>query len=347
MSYHHRVRRRRIQPPEIRDRPPADVPLHRVHLFERKGEESVLRVGLEENWFNDIYHQALTIEWPAFIAWSLGLYLLTNVVFALLYMLEPSGVTKARPGDFGDFFFFSVQTMATVGYGVMSPVSRYSNLVMTAETFFGMMFTAVATGLVFARFSRPNARVLFSDVAVISRQDDKMTLSVRLANRRRSQILAADVEATLVHLVPTSEGKLVRRYDSLKLVRQHSPVFALTFIAEHVLDETSPLYGATRASLVAEEAEIIITVTGLDNITSQTVHASAAYGPENIVWNQRFADIIGYTDDGYRVIDYRRFHTTEPGEQPPPDVIPEVPVAAAAPAERGAHAPHHQPKPAA
>jgi inward rectifier potassium channel len=327
MSYHHHIRRRRVDPTEIRDRPPVDVPLHRVHLFERKGEESVLRIGLEDGWLGDIYHRALTIGWLSFLCWGVGLYLTANVIFALLFMLDPSGVANTHAGDFADFFFFSVQTLATIGYGLMAPTSHYTNIMVSIEALLGMMFNALSTGLVFARFSRPNARVLFSNVAVIARQDDKMTFSVRLANRRRSQILAADVEATLVHVVPTSEGHLVRRYDTLKLVRQHSPIFALTFLAEHVLDETSPLFGATPASMEAEEAEIIITVTGLDNITSQTVHASAAYGPENIVWNQRFTDIIRYTNDGYRVIDYRYFHTTQPGEQPLPEVIGEVPTA--------------------
>jgi len=326
MNYLHRIRRRRIRPDDIRDRPPVDVPLRRVHMFERKGEESVLRVGLKDNWLSDLYHKTLVVGWPTFIAVSVGLYLLANVLFALLYMLQPAGVETARPGNFRDFFFFSVQTLTTIGYGKLIPVSVYSNSIMTVESLTGILFNALVTGLGFARFSRPRARVLFSNVAVIGKQDGKVTFSVRLANKRRSTMLSADVEATFVHLVRTKEGKALRRYDSLKLIRQHTPVFALTFIAEHVLDETSPLYGATKASMIAGEAEIIITVTGLDNTTSQSVHASAAYGPENIVWNQRFVDIVGYTDDGYRVIDYRRFHETEMGEQPPSGVIFENPI---------------------
>ncbi|MGP8025381.1 MAG: ion channel [Acidocella sp.] len=329
MSYIHRIRRRRISPDDIRDRPPTDVPLHRVHMFERKGEESVLRVGLEENWLGDLYHKTLVVGWPTFIFVSVGLYLLANILFALLYMLQPAGVETARPGHFLDFFFFSVQTITTVGYGKLIPVSLYSNSIMTLESLSGILFNALVTGLGFARFSRPRARVLFSNVAVISRQDGKTTLSVRLANKRRSTMLSADVEATFVHLVRTKEGKALRRYDSLKLTKQHTPVFSLTFIAEHVLDETSPLYGATKASLVEGEAEVIITVTGLDNTTSQSVHASAAYGAENIIWNRRFVDVVGYTDDGYRVIDYRRFHETEMGEQPPPEVIAEKTIALA------------------
>ena len=280
MNYYRHAMRRRLASSDIHDRPPTDVPLRRLHMFERKGEESVLRVGLEDNWLTDIYHKTLVIGWPAFIAWSVGLYVLANILFALLYMLQPASVAAARPGNFGDFFFFSVQTLTTVGYGRLMPVTLYSNSIMTMECLSGMLFNALATGLAFARISRPNARVLFSNVAVVSRQDDKPTLSVRLANRRRSTILAADVEATLVHLVRTSDGRIVRRFDNLKLLRQHTPVFSLTFIAEHVLDEASPLHGATMASLEAEEAEIIITVAGLDNTTSQTVHASAAYGPE-------------------------------------------------------------------
>jgi inward rectifier potassium channel len=286
--------------------------MRRLHMFERKGEESVLRVGMEKSWLTDLYHRTLVIGWSAFIGWFVWVYIIVNVLFGLLYMLDPHGVTATQPGHFFDFFFFSVQTFSTVGYGRLTPVTPFANLIVTCECLTGTLLNALFTGLAFARFSRPNARVLFSKVAVVSHQEgDHLTLSVRLANQRRSSLLAADVEATLIHLVSAADGRLVRRLDSLKLVRERTPIFALTFLAEHIIDETSPLSGVTRESLEARNAEIIITVNGLDNVTSQTVHASAAYGAENIIWNQRFVDIVGYADDGYRVVDYRRFHTTE------------------------------------
>jgi inward rectifier potassium channel len=210
-----------------------------------------------------------------------------------------------------------VQTFTTVGYGRLIPTATYSNLIASGELFAGMLVNAMLAGLAFARFSRPKARVLFSDVAVVTRQSGRQVFCVRLANERRSNIFAADVEATLVRLVQGPDGKLVRRYESLKLTRHHTPIFSLTFIAEHVLDETSPLHGINATSMQLEEAEIVITVSGLDNVTSQVVHASAAYGHDTILWHRRFADIVGYTNDGYRVIDYWRFHTTENCEHPP------------------------------
>jgi inward rectifier potassium channel len=239
-------------------------------------------------------------------------YIGGNVLFALLYLLEAGAITNARPGSFADAFFFSVQTMATIGYGHMAPASLYANLLVTVETMFALMVVAIATGLAFARFSRPTARVQFSRVAVIGPHDGRPTLSVRLANERRNQILQAEVTMTFVRDEPTAEGGIMRRFYDMKLLRHRTPIFAMTFSLLHVIDKGSPLFGATAASLDAQNAELVVTATGLDETIAQPVHARTSYLPDEILWNRRFVDLIGYTEDGRRAIDYRRFHETEP-----------------------------------
>jgi inward rectifier potassium channel len=267
---------------------------------------------LPRPWLGDLYHVALRLSWPSFLLGGALLYLAANAGFALLYLVEPGAIANARPGSFRDAFFFSVQTIATLGYGVMAPATFYANLVVTAETGSGLLLLAVATGLVFARFSLPTARMLFSRVAVIGPYNGSPTLSLRVANQRRNQILEAEVAAMLLRDEKTVEGTLIRRFYDLKLARTRTPVFALTFTVMHEIDHTSPLHGATAASLAAENAELIVTASGVDETIATRVHARTSYLPHEILWHHRFADVIGWTDDGCRVVDYRRFHDTEP-----------------------------------
>ena len=181
---------------------------------------------------------------------------------------------------------------------------------MTVETGVGLMLIAVATGLVFARFSRPTARVLFSRVAVIAPHNGVPTLSFRAANLRHNQILQAVVNVVLLRDEETQEGEMIRRFYDLKLARQRSPVFAMTFTVMHAIDRDSPLYGATAGTLQEQNAELIVTGTGIDETMAQPVHVRTSYLPHEILWSHRFVDLFGWTEDGRRVIDYRRFHDT-------------------------------------
>jgi inward rectifier potassium channel len=273
--------------------------------------DATLTVGLPRPWVRDLYHQMLRMGWCPFLLLGAALYVALNVVFALLYLLQPGAIANAQPGSFADAFFFSVQTVASIGYGQMYPATRYANIVMTVEAASGLLILALATGLVFARFSRPTARILFSRVAVIGPHNGRPTLSFRLANQRRDQILQAEVGAHLLRDEETAEGVTLRRFYELKLHRHRTPVMAMTFSVMHEIDEASPLWGATAASLAALNAEIVVTATGIDETSADPVHARTSYLPEEILWGHRFADIIGRTEDGSRVIDYRRFHDTE------------------------------------
>ena len=255
----------------------------------------------------DVYHTLLTIGWAGFFAALALAYVVFNLVFGMLYLLA-GGIGNARPGSFADAFFFSVQTMATIGYGQMYPQSFAANLLMTVEVLLGMSGLALATGLIFARFSRPTARVIFSRVAVIAPYDGVPTLMFRAANQRRNQILEAQVSVSLLRDETTAEGGYIRRFHDMALARARTPMFSLTWTVMHPIDKASPLHGATAESLKAEKAEIVIGLIGLDGTFSQTVHARHSYVADEIVWNRQFADVLLWLEDGTRVIDYRRFH---------------------------------------
>src|SRR5947207_3451135 len=235
-----------------------------ARLIARETAGQTRAIGLRRPWFGDLYHFALRLSWCSFLLGGVALYVAANAVFALCYLVQPGAIANARPGSFADAFFFSVQTMATVGYGQMSPATLYANLIVTIETAVGLGSFAVAAGLVFARFSRPTARILFSRVAVIGPYNGVPTLSFRLANQRRNQILQAEVTLTLLRDERTAEGTLIRRFYDLNLARYRSPVFALTFTVMHPIDRDSPLSDATAASLAAQNAELIVTATGID-----------------------------------------------------------------------------------
>jgi inward rectifier potassium channel len=305
-----RIRRKSARP--LRSEPPKGSTAPPARLISRETADQTLALGLRRPWFGDLYHFMLRLSWWSFLLGGVALYIAANAVFALLYLLEPGAIGNARPGSFADAFFFSVQTIATIGYGQLVPATLYANLLVTLETASGLMFLAIATGLVFARFSRPTARMLFSRVAVIGPHNGQPTLSLRLANQRRNQILQAEVAATLVRDERTEEGVLIRRFYDLTLSRYRSPVFALTFTVMHVIDRDSPLYGASAASLAAQNAELVVTASGIDETIAQRVHARTSYLPDEIFWGHRFVDVIGWTEDGRRVIDYRRFHDTVP-----------------------------------
>jgi inward rectifier potassium channel len=302
--------RRRQQTAPLSPAPPDGSEAHLFHLVARGTADQVIAVGLRRELFTDLYHRTLTVPFPVFFAVGSSLYIVANVAFAFLYLLQPGAVLNAQPGSFLDAFFFSVQTMATIGYGVMSPATVYANLLMTVETAVGLMFVALTTGLLFARFSRPTARVLFSRFAVVGPHNGRPTLTVRLANQRRNQMLAAEVTMTLVRDELTAEGMLLRRFYDLKLLRDHSPVFAMTFTVMHEIDDESPLSGVSAETLAANNAEIVIVASGIDETLVQTVHARTSYLPHEILWGHRFADVMGYTEDGRRAIDYARFHDT-------------------------------------
>lgn len=283
-----------------------------VRLVDLRGDFNVVQLASDPSRWNDLYHLLLTLPWSYFMGLLVLTYVGLNTLFALAFLLGGGGIANARPGAFSDAFFFSVQTMASIGYGAMYPTTPYANLIVTIEAIIGVLWLAIATGLMFARFARPTARVLFSQVAVIAPHNGVPTLMLRAANQRGNQILEAQMRVTLVRNVVTSEGEFMRRFFDLTLERSQTPIFALTWLVFHAIDETSPLVGMTPELFAETESEIVVTLTGIDETFSQTIHTRHSYIPNEIFWNMRFADILTKTSDGRRAVNYDRFHEVIP-----------------------------------
>jgi inward rectifier potassium channel len=269
-------------------------------------------MGAWHSYWRDPYHLLLTVPWTGFLAIITLGYVATNALFALAYLLAGDGIANAQPGSFPDAFFFSVQTLASIGYGAMYPKTLYTNIIVSIEAMVGLMGIAVMTGLVFARFSRPTARVLFSQVAVIAPHEGVPTLAFRAANQRRNQILEAQLRVYLMRDEITSEGHFIRRIHDLKLLRHQTPSFSLTWLVMHPIDEHSPLFGMTAESLIDTKTMLVASLSGIDETVAQNVQARYTYYASDILWNTRFVDVISHTSDGHRYIDYNRFHDVYP-----------------------------------
>ena len=277
----------------------------------KEGRSNLVKLGLSRAFFTDLYHSWLVASWRRVFGVVIAMYLSINGVFALLY-LAVGGIENAQPGSLSDAFFFSVQTLATIGYGRMSPVTIGAHLLVTVEAFCGITGVALITGLMFAKFARPTARVLWSDVCVVAMQDGVPSLMLRVANARGNQVVEAQLRVGLMTSEITAEGESVRRMHDLRLVRPSTAVFALSLLVVHPIDEKSVLYGQTTEALKAMNAEVFVSLTGLDETFNQTIHSRHSYTIDEILWGRRFVDLIGPLPDGRIAIDYTRFHQTRP-----------------------------------
>jgi len=268
-------------------------------------------IGHDPHWYSDLYHHLTRMSWPAFFGWYALTFLLINLLFATLYMLDPHGLSPAGPGDtmgpFARAFFFSVHTVATVGYGNVYPVSWIANLITVVEIAIGILVFALTSGLIFARFSRPTARVLFSNVAIVREFEGYPTLMFRVANQRTNFILEASMRLSVLRFEHVGAEPMRRFYD-LPLVRSSSPVFALSWLVMHRIDETSPFYGMTQEDYDASEDEIVCLLSGTDASVSQPIHARHAYARGNVFWDHNFVDVLSMDDSGRRWIDFGKFH---------------------------------------
>jgi len=280
---------------------------HRTTRLPGSGRE-VVTIGVRTSPLRDAYHSLLTARWAQFFVLVLFAYLGANLLFASGYLAIGDGIEEARPGNFSDAFFFSVQTMATIGYGKMAPRGLAANLLVTLEALIGLLGLALVTGLVFAKFSRPTARVLFSRNMVITRFDGVPSLLLRIANERGNQIAEAQAHLVLMRTERTAEGEVVRRVHDLRLRRSQSAFFAFTWLLVHPITRDSPLHGETPESLREKDVDLVASMTGLDETLSQSVHARHAWTPDQILWNHHFADVVATLPDGRRAIDYRKFH---------------------------------------
>jgi len=271
-------------------------------------------VGKWYNYWRDPYHLLLTIPWTGFGAVVTLAYAATNAVFALAYLAGGDAIAGARPGHFGDAFFFSVQTLATIGYGAMSPQTTYAHLLVTLEALAGLVGIAIVTGLAFARFAQPTARVVFSRFAVVIPYDGVPMLMFRTANERGNQILEAEMRLYLLRDEVSREGQAMRRFHELPLTRNRTPSFTLTWTAMHEIDADSPLAGWTKEELMQTNAVLVVSLNGLDETVSLPIHARHSYVAQEMLWDYRFVDLFHTKPNGDRFIDFTHFHEVEPFE---------------------------------
>ncbi len=272
----------------------------------------VHRIGGKLHPLTDFYHTLMRANWPTTFGIILAALVFVNVLYASVYVLLGDGIEGVRAGNFEDCFFFSVQTLATIGYGKMVPVTRAAHVVVTLEAFTGVIVTAVTTGILFAKFSRPTSRVLFSRVCVVAPFEGKPTLMFRLANERANRIVQASVKLSALRFVKTAEGHVLRRLIDLKLHRSDSAMFAITWTVFHTIDEASPLFGMDAEALAKESFGLVVTLVGLDETLAQTVHARHSWDHDQIVFDRRFVDVLAENEDGSRTMDLTKFHDTLP-----------------------------------
>ncbi len=278
----------------------------------RTGPLDVAKVGVARFDFRDPYHLALTATWPMFAASVLALYAAINIVFAILYAAMPGAIGNARPGSLLDGFFFSMETLATVGYGQMYPATTYGHLISVAEIMSGIAFTTITTGLIFVRFSKPRAKILYADNIVVTPYNGLPTLMVRIGNGRTSMLTDLTVRLSALIREHSTEGHSIRRVNDLPLVRSNVPMFALTLTLMHRIDETSPLYGHTAQSLVDGDIRFFLSVEARDTAINSTVHDLKDYRAHNVQFGMRYADAVTVNSEGRTMADLTRISVIEP-----------------------------------
>jgi inward rectifier potassium channel len=281
------------------------------HIRVRYGQFEFVKLNVQKFDWRDTYHLILTLSWPGFAGFVFGIYLLINLVFATLYVLNPHAIAEMSPGSFSDAFFFSVETLATVGYGHMYPETFYGHSIAMLEIIVGMFGLAVITGLIFVRFSRPTARIHFSKVMVIAPFDGVPNLMIRVANLRHQAMVEPDFRMILLRNVVTVEGEEVRRFRSLKLECDHLIAFPLVLTVRHRIDAESPLFGMTPKDFQEQDVRIMASIVGVDTVIVAPVQSLGIYQYGDVEWNRRFVEIYDQNGEGEWTVDYARIDETE------------------------------------
>jgi inward rectifier potassium channel len=276
------------------------------------GKRRVVSEGIVRPLFHDLFHHFMTVSWPQLFATLATFFIVFDLLFGLLYYLAPGCIANLNPPGFAGNFFFSVETLATVGYGEMHPATFYGHLVAMIEIFVGLMSLALITGLMFARFSRPQARFLFTKNAVVRPIGGKPTLIFRAANERQNVVQDASARLAMLRDEITDEGYRIRRIVDLPLLRSQHPMFTLGWTLMHVIDDASPLISETAESLSNSNAAFVLSLSGTDENTGQTLMARGEYSSADIRWNSTFHDILEVAPDGTIHVDYSKFHDIDP-----------------------------------
>jgi inward rectifier potassium channel len=283
------------------------------------GGVELVKRGASRYDFSDPYHIAIDLSWKGFALAFAGLELGTNVVFASLYLASPGCVANIRPGSFSDAFFFSLETLATVGYGTMAPATLYGHIVSAIEIVCGMVFTAIMTGLLFVRFSKPRPRILYADQAVVTSHNCSPTLMVRIANGRMTLLTNATVQLGVLLFEESAEGHSLRRLRDLALSNTRLPLFALTWTVMHVIDEKSPLAGYDAERLEEGDARLFLSIEARDHAIGALVHDMRIYTAVEVLFGMHYAEAVTVDDQRRPVADLTRLGLVEPDPSAHPD----------------------------
>ena len=281
-------------------------------FIDQRGDFNVVRRNAPRAVWGDLYHKAIMLRWRWFLSALAGAYATIHLLFGTLYWLGAPCIEGAREGVWLDGVWFSVQTLTTIGYGAMSPATTYAHAIVALEAFVAIVSVAIVTGLLFAKFSLPTARVLFSERAVIAPFEGKNTLMFRMANMRANQIVDATLHVSLARFETTQEGERYRRFVDMQMVRSATPMFVLSWTAMHVIDASSPLYELDERVWNEGQYEIMISITGVDGTFGQSIHARYSYTHDDIDRGHHFEDVISMDADRRLVLDYEPFHHTRP-----------------------------------
>jgi len=276
----------------------------------RFGDREIITEGLDLSFWADISHRSMTASWPSFIAGAVLVFAVFNAGFGLLYWIGDQPISNVARNDYLDYLYFSIETLSTAGYGDMHPQTHYGHFIATVELFTGIFSMSLMTGLIFSRFSRPRARLLFVNNPVIAMQDGERTLMVRVANERHNVIGNATARLWVLKNTISKEGQPIRRFSELSLLKNEHPALALSWTLYHTLDETSPLHNLDADGMKAVGIALAVVVSGYDVVAAQTIHARKTYDHTDIRFGQRYADILENLDDGRIRIDYGKFHDT-------------------------------------
>ena len=291
---------------------PSGMKRKPAHIAVRAGKMEILKMNAGGWDWRDAYHWILALRWPHFVAFSLGVFLVVNLVFASIYHFGGPCIAEMPENSFGQAFFFSVETLATVGYGHMYPANGFGHVVVTIELISGMFWTAVMTGLIFVRFSRPTARLVFSKTMVVSHFDGKLTLMLRVANLRHQSMAEAEFRIMMMRDEEVVEGGQFRRFYPLKLTFDRLIMFPTALTLRHVIDESSPLHGMSPESLKNTDVRFIVSVVCVDMVICAPVQSQHDYLWSEVHFGERFVEIYEELPDGRFAVDYGRLHETEP-----------------------------------
>lgn len=295
---------------------PTQAPEKKAITAPKTTTAPVIRViGQQHDVFDDLYHYIINASWPKFIGLGCAAYVLVNCLFALLYFLFPNTIANIHTGSFIEAFSFSIQTMSSIGNSEMAPKTPLGHVLVLFEAIIGLFGTALLTGVAFAKFARPTARVLFCEKAVVCPRDGVPHLMFRMANWRHNAIVDAQVRVVMLAFETTREGERLRRQIELPLVQRHSIFFMMSLSVMHLIDENSPFFGPEALDKLREKnVQLVISIVGYDETLAQTITARHLYYLKDIVLNHRFQDVMTILPDESRIIDYTKFHQLVPIE---------------------------------